>query len=166
MAHAFLDLVDLETALPRLLSLLTPEGWYYFTLNFDGETILQPPLDPQFEDQVFQLYHQCMDKRQGEICGHSQTGRRLLGALCQSAGEILAAGSSDWVVWPTTKGSYPAEEAYFLNYILETINQAVASHPGLDKQKLGDWLARRQAQIEAGELIFIAHQLDICGRRP
>jgi SAM-dependent methyltransferase len=164
LAHAFLDLVDLDTGLPRLFSLLAPGGLYYFTLNFDGKTIFQPPVDSHFEDQVVKLYHQSMDERQGGGGGHSQTGRRLLGALRGSAREILAAGSSDWVVWPTTEGTYPADETYFLHYVLETINRAVASHPDLDKGKFQSWLTRRRAQIESGELIFMAHQLDVCGR--
>ncbi len=124
---------------------------------------MHPPLDPQFEDQVVKFYHQSMDERHGGDRGHSQTGRRLLATLGRSAGKVLAAGSSDWVVWPTPEGSYPADEAYFLHYILETINQALASHPELDQEKFQTWLTRRQAQIEAGELIFMAHQLDLCG---
>jgi SAM-dependent methyltransferase len=165
LSHAFLDLVDLETGLPRLLTLLMPGGLYYFTLNFDGETIFQPSADPRFEDLVVRLYHQSMDERQGGVCGHSQTGRRLMGALCGNAAEILAAGSSDWVVWPTPARSYPADEAYFLHFVLETISRAVASHPDLDQERFQAWLTRRRAQIETGELIFLAHQLDLCGRR-
>jgi SAM-dependent methyltransferase len=164
LAHAFLDLVDLDMGLPRLFSLLRPGGWYYFTLNFDGETILHPPVDPEFEDQVVKLYHQSMDERQKGSGGHSQTGRRLLGVLYQNGREVMAAGSSDWVVWPTPESSYPADEKYFLHYVLETINRAVVSHPDLDKGKFQFWLTRRRAQIEAGELIFLAHQLDLCGR--
>jgi SAM-dependent methyltransferase len=164
LAHAFLDLVDLDIGLPRLLSLLAPGGWYYFTLNFDGGTIWHPPLDPGFEDLVVKFYHQSMDERQGGGAGHSQTGRRLLEALGRHGGEILAAGSSDWVVWPTTEDSYLPGEAYFLQYILETMHQALVCHPDLDKDRWQSWLAQRQAQIKAGKLIFMAHQLDVCGR--
>jgi trans-aconitate methyltransferase len=42
VAHAVLDLIDLPTALPRLLSRLAPGGLFYFTLNFDGATISIP----------------------------------------------------------------------------------------------------------------------------
>lgn len=164
LAHAFLDLVDLGEGLPRLLSLLRPGGWYYFTLIFDGGTIWQPPVDQEFEDQVVKLYHQSMDARGGGGAGHSQTGRRVLSALGGLAAEILAAGSSDWVVWPTAEGTYPDEEAYFLQYLLEIVRLAVSSHPDLDKEKFQAWLTRRRAQIEAGELIYLAHQLDVCGR--
>ena len=49
VAHAVLDLIDLATALPRLLSRLAPGGLFYFTLNFDGATILEPPIDPDLD---------------------------------------------------------------------------------------------------------------------
>jgi SAM-dependent methyltransferase len=164
LAHAFLDLVDLDICLAHLRSLLAPGGFYYFTLNFDGGTIWYPPVDPAFEDLLIRLYHQSMDERQGGGEGHSQTGRRLLRALGLFGGEILAAGSADWVVWPTVQGTYPAGEAYFLDYILETIFQAVVPHPGLDQGRLHAWLAQRRDQLETGKLIFMAHQLDVCGR--
>ncbi len=96
LAHAFLDLVDLHTGLPCLLSLLKPGGLYYFTLSYDGQTIFYPPVDQQFEDLVIKLYHQSMDQREGGTAGHSQTGRRLLEALGRFGSEVLSAGSSDW----------------------------------------------------------------------
>ena len=164
LAHAFLDLVDLHTGLPCLLSLLKPGGLYYFTLSFDGQTIFYPPVDQQFEDLVIKLYHQSMDRREGGTSGHSQTGRRLLDALGRFGSEVLAAGSSDWVVWPKTDGSYPVDEAYFLYYVLETIHQALDRHPDLDKKRFQSWLTQRRDHIETGKLIFIAHQLDVCGR--
>ena len=65
LAHAFMDLVDLPTELPGLLSLLRPGGLYYFTLNFDGGTIFYPAIDQQFEELLIKLYHQNMDDREG-----------------------------------------------------------------------------------------------------
>lgn len=164
LAHAFLDLVDLATGLPCLLSVLKPGGLYYFTLNYDGQTIFYPPLDPPFEDLLLTLYHQSMDDRDGGRAGHSQTGRRLLAALGRLGTTILAAGSSDWLVLAGAGGAYPADEAYFLHYLLHTIQQALALHPALDQEKFQLWLAQRRRQIQTGELIFIAHQLDVCGR--
>jgi len=166
LAHAFLDLVDLAAALPGLFSLLAPDGLYYFTLNFDGLTIIDPPLDPHLDDTIFQLYHQSMDERQDGAGGHSRTGRRLLSALRRSGSHILAAGSSDWVVWPTPSGTYPGEEAYFLHSVLNIIDQTLAGHPELDHDRFQVWLARRREQVDSGELIFLAHQVDVCGLRP
>ncbi|MGQ9921706.1 MAG: methyltransferase [Desulfobacca sp.] len=163
VAHAVLDLLDLEVSLPRLLRLLRPGGLYYFTLNFDGVTIFQPACDPEFEADILACYHRTMDERQGGRGGHSQTGRRLLPALCRHS-TVLAAGSSDWLVWPTPARAYPAEEAFFLHCLLDFLAAALPSRPELDQERLQAWLDHRRAQIAAGELIFLAHQIDVCGR--
>lgn len=165
IAHAFLDLLHLATALPQLLSLLRPNGYFYFTINFDGATILQPTIDAAFDAQVEALYHRTMDERitAGKPSGDSQTGRHLFQQLQQAGASILAAGSSDWVVF-ANKGRYPVDEAYFLHYIVHTMAGALRGHPELDETRFNAWIAARHAQIEAGELVYIAHQLDFFGR--
>ena len=98
IANAVLDLVDVPTVLPGLLRLLVPGGVYWFTINYDGETIFEPghPLD----DQVMQAYHRDMDERirYGRPAGDSRTGRRLFHYLRAAGAPALASGSSDWVV--------------------------------------------------------------------
>lgn len=167
IAHAFLDLMDVPRTLPQLFSLLRPGGLFYFTVNFDGATILQPPIDPAFDALVEQLYHRSMDQRvtAGQPSGDSQTGRHLFGHLGRAGAQILAAGSSDWVVY-AAEGGYYGDEAYFLTFIVQTMHNALARHPELDPQRFADWIARRHAQIESGELVYIAHQLDFVGRWP
>lgn len=167
VAHAFLDLVDIDTLLPDLFALLRPGGLFYFTINFDGLTAFEPEIDRAFDERIVRLYHRTMDERlvDGRASGHSQTGRQLLSRIPEAGGEILAAGSSDWVVWPQN-GRYPADERYFLHFILKTIGDALSGHRELDQQQLAGWLAHRRAQVEAAELIYIAHQLDIAGRVP
>ncbi len=164
VAHAFLDLIDLPTALPRLLALLVPGGLFYFTLNFDGATIFEPAIDPDFDSHIETLYHRTMDTRRwrGEPAGSSITGRRLLVGLREAGARLLAAGSSDWVVFPGPDG-YLGEEAYFLHCIIDTIAGALLGHPELERGRLKTWLALRHQQIDAGELIYIAHQLDVLG---
>jgi SAM-dependent methyltransferase len=167
IAHAFLDLVDLDHALPQLFSLLNPGGIFYFTLNFDGDTILQPAIDPQIDAQILDLYHRTMDERvtDGRPSGDSRTGRHLFSKIQTAGGELLAAGGSDWVVF-AAKDGYPADEAYFLHFIIHTIHQALHGHPELDQSLFAAWVAQRHAQIEAGSLVYIAHQLDFLGRFP
>jgi SAM-dependent methyltransferase len=164
LAHAFLDLVDLETALPCLLALLKPGGCFYFTLNFDGATILLPPLAPELDASIEKLYHQTMDERRvnGRPSGSSQTGRLLFSALPKFGGRLLAAGSSDWVVFPGPDG-YPHDEAYFLHYLVHTVEEALRGHPLLKESSLQEWITRRHRQIERAELIYLAHQLDFFG---
>lgn len=165
IAHAVLDLLDIPTALPVLFSLLKPGGLFYFSLNFDGATIFEPAIDPAFDTLVEQLYHQTMDERVvgGRPSGDSHTGRHLFTHLKNHGAEILAAGSSDWVVW-ARHGRYPADEAYFLHFIIHTMHKALQGHPELDAAQFAHWIAQRHSQIERGELVYITHQLDFLGR--
>lgn len=166
IAHALLDLVDVPSLLPDLFTFLADDGLFYFTLNFDGATILEPVIEPEFDALIEQLYHQTMDERtiEGVRSGDSRTGRRLFQQVESSGGEIITAGSSDWVVFPGPNG-YPEDEAYFLHHIIHTIFQALESHPGLDQEKFAQWVNNRHTQIERAELVYIAHQLDFLGRR-
>jgi SAM-dependent methyltransferase len=164
IANAFLDLVDVPTALPALLRLLVPGGVYWFTLNFDGETIFQPdhPRDPD----VLGAYHRSMDERvrYGRPAGESRAGRHLFGHLRAAGAPPLAAGSSDWVVHAGPDGVYPDDEAAFLGGILTTIEDAVTDR--IEPAVLTDWVAARRRQVADGELLYIAHQLDVAGTSP
>jgi SAM-dependent methyltransferase len=167
VAHAFLDLMDIPTTLPALFSLLRPGGLFYFTLTFDGATVLQPEIEPEFDAQIETLYHRTMDRRitAGKPSGDSRAGRHLLGHLRAAGAELLDAGSSDWVVFAGPNG-YPADEAYFLHFIVHTIYTALEGHPGLEAERFEDWIAQRHAQVEEGTLVYIAHQLDYLGYVP
>ena len=164
VAHAVMDLLDIPSALPPLFSLLADGGLFYFTINFDGLTILEPALDPELDDLIIRLYHNTMDNRclDGASSGDSQTGRHLFTHLLCAGAQILQAGASDWVVFPKA-GAYPADEAYFLHFIIHTIQSSLNDHPELDAGLLADWIAERHAQVERGELVYIAHQIDIFG---
>jgi SAM-dependent methyltransferase len=165
IAHAFLDLVDIPSTLPRLSGLIKPQGLFYFTINFDGLTVLEPTIDPPLDDLIQQLYHRTMDERvtAGKRSGDSQTGRHLFSQLDEIGAEILDAGPSDWIVFPTT-GVYPADEAYFLHYIIQIMQQALVGHPELDAKQFATWIEKRHTQIENAELVYIAHQIDFVGR--
>lgn len=167
LAHAFLDLVDLPTTLPPLLSLARPGGLAYFSLNFDGLTVFEPPVDPDLDRQVLHLYHRTMDERRvrGRPSGDSRTGRRLFTHLRALGAEILEAGASDWVVFPRRHG-YRPEERDFLEAILETVRGALQGHPELDPEALERWIGARRAQLEAADLVYIAHQVDLLVRVP
>lgn len=165
IAHAVLDLVDLPRALPALLALLRPGGCFYFTLNFDGDTIFAPELDRAFEEHLMARYHHTMDTRRvnGQPAGNSRTGRQLLTLLPRWSTRILAAGASDWVVFPHD-GTYPHDEAYFLHFIVATVQRALQNDPAVEAHRLEAWATQRHAQIEASELVYIAHQLDLAGQ--
>jgi len=167
IANAVLDLVDVPAILPGLLRLLVPGGGYWFTINYDGESIFAP--GHPHDDQVMRAYHRDMDERvrYGRPAGESRTGRRLFHYLRAAGAPALAAGASDWVVSAGPDGNYPADEAYFLRSILSTIQNALRSRPDrVEPADLTDWLAVRGRQLAAGELVYIAHQLDFVGRSP
>jgi hypothetical protein len=167
IANAVLDLVDVPAILPGLLRLLVPGGVYWFTINYDGESIFAP--GHPHDDQVMQAYHRDMDERvrYGRPAGDSRTGRHLFHNLRAAGAPALAAGSSDWVVSAGPDGNYPDDEAYFLRSILSTIQDALRSRPDrVEPADLADWLAMRRRQLAAGELVYIAHQLDFVGRSP
>ncbi|MFH1382941.1 MAG: class I SAM-dependent methyltransferase [Chloroflexota bacterium] len=167
VAHAFLDLMDIPATLPRLFSLLRDGGLFYFTINFDGATILEPVIDPQLDELIPTLYHQTMDRRivNGKVSGDSRAGRHLFIYLKNAGAHILDAGPSDWVVFAGTDG-YAEDEASFLHFIINTIDLALKGHPQLDASRFTAWVAKRHAQVERGELVCIIHQLDFVGRYP
>lgn len=160
VAQSFLDLVDLDAAVTTFVEATTPGGLVYCPLTFDGGTVFHPPID--LDDRVERHYHRHMDT--GDA-GTSRAGRRLLARLPAVDAEIVAAGSSDWVVVPAGDG-YPADEAYFLHYIIDTVEGALAADPALDAEGVAAWTEIRHRQIEAAELRYIAHQLDVLGRAP
>lgn len=155
VAHAFLDLLPLPASLPPLLSLTRNLAW--LTVNFDGLTTFEPGIDAALDEKIERLYHHTMDTR--PTGGDSRSGRHLYGALKAAAAEILAAGSSDWLVYPTG-GRYPGDEAYFLHFILHFFEESLRNQPTLSEADLDRWLATRRAQVDHGELFYQAHQLD------
>ena len=164
IANAFLDLVDVPAMLPRLFRMLVPGGTYWFTINFDGETIFAP--DHPDDDYVLRAYHDDMDERvrYGRRAGESRTGRHLFHHLHAAGGPPIASGSSDWVVHAGPDKTYPAAEASFLDDILQTIQDALTGR--VEPAVLAGWLETRRRQLATGDLLFIAHQLDFVGRSP
>ena len=162
IAHAFLDLMDIPSTLARLRPLLAPGGLVYLSITFDGVTAFEPAIAPDLDDTIEQLYHETMDKRMraGKPSGDSRAGRHLFHALRSNGYTICSAGSSDWVVFADSHGNYAADEAYFLHFIINTVFAALREHPQLDAVRFAAWIDERHRQIDCGELVYIAHQLD------
>ncbi|HKE20496.1 MAG TPA: class I SAM-dependent methyltransferase, partial [Kofleriaceae bacterium] len=167
IANQLLDLLDVPAVLPRLWRWLRPDGFFWFTINYDGETTLEPVIARELEAQIFALYHRSMDERlrDGQPSGDSRCGRHLFGQLAAAGAEILAAGGADSVVHPCG-GRYPGDEAVFLHHIIDTIDAELRGHPQLDAAAFAGWLAERHRQIDDATLVYIAHQVDFFGRVP
>ncbi len=159
VAAAFLDVVDLERAISTLPELVRDGGLLYAPITFDGGTAVSPP-DP-LDQTIERLYHRHMDELRDQP-GSSQTGRRLLTRLPANGHRVLAAGGADWIVRPEG-GEYPDEEATFLRHLLETIDGALADYPAadLDPAARERWGRTRRRQLEEGQLVFVAHHLDV-----
>ena len=147
---ALLDIVELAPAVNHLVSLARSGGLLYFPITFDGETIFEPAHED--DDEILSRYHQSMNGP-----GNSRTGSRLFHALSAEPVEVLEMGSSDWIVRPES-GRYPADEAFFLEFVI-----------GMVERTLGDdarsWVTERRRQIEDGQLLYIAHQIDCLARK-
>ncbi len=155
IAHAVLDLLPMPGSLMNLFKLTNGLAW--LTVNFDGVTSLEPLVDAGLDATIERLYHASMDAR--PTGGDSRSGRHLFAQLAKTRAQVLAAGASDWVVHPI-QGRYPDDEAYFLQFILHFFEESLRGHPDLDETLFADWLRERHAQIERGELVYIAHQMD------
>lgn len=160
IAHAFLDLLPMPESLTKLLSLTKGLAW--LTINFDGVTTFEPTIDPSLDAQIERLYHATMDAR--PTGGDSKSGRHLFRHLRSAGTEVLAAGASDWVAY-AVDGKYPEDEAYFLHFILHFFEESLTGHAELDAEAFENWLKERHTQIERGELVYIAHQMDFLVKR-
>jgi len=155
IAHAFLDLLPMPESLPKLFSLTKGLAW--LTVNFDGVTSLEPTINAELDEQIERLYHKTMDTR--PTGGDSKSGRHLFEHIRSVGAETLAAGASDWVVHEVN-GKYLEDEEYFLHFILHFFEESLTGHAELDAKAFANWIQKRRAQIERGELVYIAHQMD------
>ncbi|MFO7927333.1 hypothetical protein [Natronomonas sp.] len=156
VGSALLDLLELD-ALDRLLDALSPGGLCYFPITFDGGTRFQPELPA--DRTIERHYHAHMDAKPG---GNSRAGGAVVARLQGAVGvTLLGVAGSDWVVRPI-EGTYPADEAYFLRHILDTIEEAVGEMTD-DTETLEAWLAERRRQVDSAELCYLTHQLDVLG---
>jgi len=175
---ALLDVLDLD-GLDALVDALGPGGTYYFPITFDGGTRFRP--SHRDDRAVERLYHRHMDEKPG---GNSRAGGAALSRLREADGStLLGVAGSDWVVRPADgEAGYPADEARFVRHVLDTVEDAVGEVIAADgaSTERGDslphepstlsaadldaWLGTRRRQLDAGELVYLTHQLDLLGR--
>ncbi len=158
LGAALLDVLE-SAGLETLLGALAPGGTYYFPITFDGATRFRPshPADLKIERH----YHDHMDAKPG---GNSRAGGAVLEWLRRTEGvRVSGVAGSDWIVRPTD-GEYPADEAFFLGCILDSVESAVDEVTDGTAEELDEWMACRRAQLGEGELCYLTHQLDLLGR--
>jgi len=162
IASAVLDLVDLDSALGDLGSVLGNSGLLYAPMTFNGRTSFYPndPLD----DRIERLYHRHMDEVRDQP-GGSQAGHELLDTLPTAGYTVLEAGGSDWIVRPVD-GSYPSAESAMLDHLLSTIDGALADYSKdvISASTRQQWIETRTDQLARSELSVVAHHLDVLAR--
>jgi hypothetical protein len=171
IASAFLDLTDIRSSIPAILRSLHPErgsSIFYFPINFDGVTSLQPPsmAGIEFDRHVENTFHNEMGvDADGER--RSETGRRLLHVLKAEGVHNLCVSSSAWIVSAGSNGEYHADEQYFLKCIVEFVETTLAQRSTTSNASYQDALTAyansRSKQIENNTLTYIAHNMDYCG---
>ncbi|ELZ30923.1 hypothetical protein C474_10691 [Halogeometricum pallidum JCM 14848] len=160
VAQAFVDLLD-PAGVDRLLDGLVPGGRFYFPITFDGGTAFSPAHDA--DDAVLSAYHDTMNV--GDRLG-SRAGRRLERHLDARDVDYVAA-DADWSVRPVGGGGdegeadYPADEAYFLRVIVDTVADAVRGR--VDEATRRRWHRTRRRELDARQLEFAARNRDVTG---
>jgi SAM-dependent methyltransferase len=156
IANAVLDLFPPDEAAEMVAGLLAPGGVLYASIVFDGVTLLEPGIDDRLDTEVLRLYHRSMT--QG-------FGRRHVLALRAAGFEIAEIGSSDWIIPPRGEGPTP-EERELIDTILGIMDEAVSAQlstapdAAITRDELNEWIRRRRVQLDAGEILFEAHQMD------
>jgi SAM-dependent methyltransferase len=156
IANAVLDLFRPDEAAQMVSELLAPGGLLYASIVFDGVTLLEPGIDERVDTEVLRLYHRSMT--QG-------FGRRHVLALRAAGFEIAEIGSSDWIIPPRAAGPMPEERelvATVLGMMEEAVSAQIAALPdaAISRDELLEWVSRRRIQLDAGEVLFEAHQMD------
>ena len=168
VAQALVDLLNVPQFLEATANALSPGGYLYLPITFDGETVFGPQIDADLDKRIVAAYHATMDARRtpdGLPTGGSRAGQSLLRALPEAGFTVMEEGSSDWEVVPQD-GAYPHDVAYFLHHIVNFVWESLRDGAEIPIGTLREWIATRHAQIERGELVYIAHQLDVLARKP
>jgi hypothetical protein len=160
IAGAFLDISPGSDSVKSLFGLV-PGGSFYFPITFDATTRFLPTAaDHGFERRVERRWHAGM--RSGDDPNDPRAGSRLPAWVRAAGGAVTAIGGSDWVVRPVESG-YPADERYFLRHVLGFVDGSLRNDPELPGERVRTWLDRRQKQLDAAELTYVAHNLDVAG---
>ncbi len=163
VASAFLDIAPGADAVESLFR-LAPGGVFYFPITFDGATRFHPSEDdPAFERRVERRWHAGM--RTGDDPNDPRAGSRLPDRVRVAGGSVTVTGGATWVVRPDPSGpGYPGDEEYFLRHILGFVEGSLLDDDELSADRVRSWLARRHRQLDAADLTYVAHNVDVAGR--
>jgi len=143
LSHAVIDLLPVPEIMPKILNKLKQDSCFYFSVNFSGETKFLP--SDESDADIANNYHKDMDARfPGLDWQPSRTGEALPIWLENYGCKKVIRGKSDWNLGSK---NHDAEDALFIENILDTIQKALKDMPGLNV-----WLAKRYRQLEQEQL--------------
>lgn len=123
--QSFIEHVNPGMVYPTLMTLLNEEGLVYFSMNCDGWFNYSPSKDRERDEKIVGLFNdlamnnQRFNNNYGSIfTGEAFCGRNLPYRFSENGLEILAYGTSDWVVTPFKQSN---EEMGFIKYTLDKI---------------------------------------------
>lgn len=169
-----MDLWELDSALKVFFGALDNANGpaaFYFPINFDGTTDFFPASSEgiDYDQHIEAEFHRVMGKRKlmGSDTVAAHTGRRLIPCVKKLGANIKAMGGSSWIVSADKKHQYPADEAFFLDCIIEFIESSSPHFERLNSSKdpsaLDRCLQSRRRQIADGSLVYVAHNVDVFG---
>ena len=167
IANAVLDLLDPPRILPLMAGLCRPGGLFLFSITFDGLTVLEPEIDRDLDRRIVEQYHATMDER---LVGENHRGTADAAGTCSPCFPAAATASSR-PVHPTgsctrARGAIPPMSGSSSPASSTSSRKPSPPAHGLDAGDLDRWLAARRKQLAAGELVFMAHQLDVLAGAP
>jgi hypothetical protein len=166
MAHAVMDLVNIPETLHGFQRLLRPGGLLYLTLNYDGVILFSAAMG----DRIRRDARVPLPPQHGQ----SHHRRPALGIVAKRApvnsesivSEAPVDRGGQFGLDRSSSTTAVTREARlsFLETIVQTIQRQLQQDSAVDQHKLAQWAKHRITQITAGELIFMARNLDIlCG---
>ena len=149
IAHAVMDLFDPVAGAELITRHLVPGGIAYTPITYAMPTVWYPT--PPELTAVDAVVTAAYDRSMYED-GHNGQATALLAHWPRHQLRCLSAGASDWVVLPGQHRRF-----------LEAVLQFVATSVRVDG--IGEWLAFRRSQLDAGVLGLVAHNLDMVWQR-
>ena len=170
---SLLEHTDMKRALLSIKKVMTKKGLLYLVINYDQHSVFGPTAIDKygFESNLMQLFNYAgidFQFKGGVGVGNSHCGS-LLPEFCKKAGyEVLAYGSSDWIILSGNVKDYSKYKKNvleffvnaFYNVLINASNDTKKKFNVSDKQ-IEEWHNLRVKQLKSGKLYYSCIQKDI-----
>lgn len=162
VGQAIMDLFAPPDGADVLAATLRPGGIAWLPITYDGYTAVGPTPDADLDRRILDRYERTMRRtpRAGGAAMAAGASHLAHAIHHHDDLELIAAGSSDWVLLPGPPRS--EDERTLLARMLRFIEDAV---PVGEIPSVSPWIAARRDELERDELALVVHQLDLVVRR-